>query len=284
MIQVLLNGIIVGGLYALISVGFALIFSSVRFYHLAYGSLAFFGAYITYVFRYSVGLNFFLSMILSSIIFGFVGILFWKMFYSPLQKKKTSSVSMIVASFGLLIVLQNVMSLIFGNGGKSISIHDNLSQGYEFFNLFITYNQLVILAVTIIVGILFEFMMNKMKFGMSIKAVGQNNDLAMTVGINYESVMNYVFFIATFLSVIGASLISLEIGIRPIYGFHIILKIIVACVIGGMGKVKGAIAGAMMLGIIENFGIYCFGSIWQDTIAFALLTLFLVFRPKGVFE
>ena len=161
MLQIFLNGIIIGGLYALISVGFTLIYSSVRFYHLAYGVIAIFGAYLTYTLQQWLGVHFFAGMMLSGLIFGGGGILFWQIFYAPLRRKKCSDIAMIVSSFGLLIIVQNIIALIYGNSTKSVSITDHIVPGYRFGALSITFTQLIILIATIVIVLIFEFYCKK---------------------------------------------------------------------------------------------------------------------------
>jgi len=284
MLQTLVNGIIIGGIYALISIGFSLIYSAVRFHHLAYASIAIFGAYIANTMQNSLGLNLFISILLSSILTGITGVLIWKLIYKPLREgKNASNNSMIVSSFGVLIIMQNLTAVLFGNNTTSVSISDKITAGYEIFGLSITFNQIVILLVTVITVIIFELVLNKTKLGSGIRAVGQNRKLAETIGIQANKIINYTFFIGTAIATIGTSLVALEIGLKPMLGLHLILKIIVACIIGGMGSIRGALAGGLILGIAENFGIYFLGGQWQDTVAFSLLILFLIFKPQGLF-
>lgn len=283
MLQTIVNGIIVGGVYALISIGFNLIFSSVRFHHLAYGALALFGAYVTYTLQTTFDINFYISTLLSSVIFGFIGVLFWQFLYKPLRQKGATDISMIVASFGLLIIIQNLISILFGASTKSVSLSETIKSGYEIFGISITFTQLVILIITTFTVIIFELVLNKTKLGTAIRAVGQNKDLAEIIGIQAKKIINYTFFIGTSISVLGMSLISLEIGLRPPHALNIILKVIIACIIGGMGSIRGALFGGLILGIAENFGIYFFGGEWQDTVAFSLLVIFLLFKPDGLF-
>jgi len=283
MAQVLLNGIIVGGLYALMTIGFNLIYASVRFHHLAYGTLAIFGAYSTRFLQVSLGLHFIVSMVLASMVFGFFGVLVWQFIYRPMRNRGASDIAMIVSSFGLLIIFQNLISVIFSPNARAVRLTDTVVEGFSFLGLKITLNQLVILIVTIIVVLIFELLMTKTKLGTAIRAVGQNKDLAAIVGVPADKILLYTFFIGTFLSVVGASLNALEIGLRPTLGLILILKIIIAAIIGGIGSIRGALFGGFILGIAENIGIFVFGGQWQDTVAFTLLVLFLLFKPEGLF-
>lgn len=284
MLQVLINGIIAGGIYALMSIGFNLIYSSVRFHHLAYGTIAVFGAYFTKVFLDVLGLNFFVSLFLAATIFGFVGLLIWLLVYKPIKLKGASSVALLVSSFGLLLVFQNLTSLIFTPNAKALSLTSEIKEAFTIFGLKITFNQFVIILVTVFVVILFDVILTKTKLGTAIRAVGQNPELARIVGVPTDRVLYYTFFIATFISVVGASLNALEVGLRPTLGLVLILKVIIAAIIGGIGSIRGGLYGGLLLGVAENIGIFMLGAKWQDTVAFTLLVLFLLFKPNGLFS
>ena len=284
MFQVLVNGIIAGGIYALMSIGFNLIFASVRFHHLAYASLAVFGAYFTKMLKDDLGLNFFVAMFLSAVAFGFIGLLISLVVYKPIKRKGASSVALLVASFGLLLVFQNLISLIFTPNAKSLVLTSEIKEAFIFLGAKITFNQLVIIGVTVLVVVIFELILTKTKLGSAIRAVGQNSELAKIVGVPADKILIYTFFIATFISVIGASLNGLEVGLRPTLGLVLILKIIIAAIIGGIGSVRGGLYGGILLGISENIGIFVLGAKWQDTVAFTLLVLFLLFKPQGLFS
>ena len=280
--QIILNGIIIGGIYALIALGFNLIFSSVRFYHVLYGILAILGVYITRFLQLSVGINFFVSAVISAFVIGFISLLFWQFLYKPMADKKASSLVLLVLSFGSLIVVQNLIALIWKNNTYSISITDTIKEGYHFFGLTITFNQLVILITSLVLVILLELFLHKTKYGLGIRAIGDNPELTTILGLKTNKIILIVFFIGSFISSLGATLIALEIGVRPIYGLMLVLKAIIASIIGGIGSMRGALLGGLLLGIVENIGIYYLGGGWQSTTAFVLLTVFLLFRPQGL--
>ena len=190
---------------------------------------------------------------------------------------------MIVSSFGLMILIQNLIALIADNSSKSVSISKEIIPANEFLGLTITHNQLIILAVCLTTVVIFELLLQKSKIGSAIRAVGQNKKLAEVIGIKADKVIIYTFFIASALSSIGATLYSLEYTLKPTHALHIVLKVVVACIIGGIGSVRGALAGGLILGISENIGINIFGSQWQDSVAYLLLILFLIFKPEGLF-
>ncbi|QQR83268.1 branched-chain amino acid ABC transporter permease [Candidatus Peregrinibacteria bacterium] len=280
--QILLNGIIVGGIYALIALGFNLIFSSTRFFHVLYGVLALLGAYFTYTFM-EYGWNFFAAIPVAALLASLLGVASWQFLYKPLVDRKASSLVLMVTSFGALIVVQNLIALIWKNNTKSISITDTIKPAYEFLGLNITFNQLVILAVSIVLMVLLELFLKKTKYGLAIRAIGDNAELTTVLGLHTNRITLLVFFIGTFLSAVSASLIALEIGARPTHGLHyFFLKAVIASIIGGIGSMRGALIGGLLLGVVENIGIYYLGGSWQEVVAFSLLTLFLLFKPQGL--
>lgn len=282
--QILVNGIIIGGIYALMAIGFNLIFSSVRFFHLLYGITAVLGVYLTRLFLITFELNFFVSMLLGATMTALLGMAIWQWLYKPLMDRKASSLVMMVVSFGGVIMLQNLIALIWKNNTYSISITDTIKEGYRFLGMSITFNQLVILLTSLVLVILLELFLNRTRYGMAIRAIGDNAELTRILGLRTNQIILIVFFIGSFISSIAGTLVALEIGVKPTYGLFLVLKAIIASIIGGIGSMRGAMLGGLLLGIVENIGIYYIGGGWQEVTAFLLLTVFLLFLPQGMFN
>lgn len=282
--QIILNGIIIGGIYALIALGFNLIYSSARFYHVLYGVLAILGVYFVREMDLLWNVNFFAATGIAAILIGGLGMAAWQFLYRPMRDRKASDLVMLVTSFGALIVVQNLIAAIWKNNTYSISITDTIKPGYQFLGLTITFNQLVILVATLLVVILLELFLERTRWGMAIRAIGDNPELTTILGLKTNQIILIVFFLGSFMSSLAGSLIALEIGIRPTHGLMLVLKAIIASIIGGIGSMRGAMLGGLLLGITENIGIYYWGAEWQEVTAYALLTLFLLFRPKGLFQ
>ncbi|MFH1012653.1 MAG: branched-chain amino acid ABC transporter permease [Candidatus Peregrinibacteria bacterium] len=281
--QIILNGIIVGGIYALIALGFNLIYSSARFYHLLYGVLAILGVYFTWE-LIRVGAGFPLATLLSAVIIGVLGMASWQWLYKPMRKKGASDLVMLVTSFGALIVLQNLIAVLWKNSTYSIDITETIKAGYQFLGLTITFNQLVILGVTLVAVVLLELFLNRTKWGMAIRAIGDNAELTTILGLKTNQIVLIVFFVGSAMSSLAATMIALEIGVRPTHGMMLVLKAVIASIIGGIGSMRGAMFGGLLLGVVENVGIYYWGAQWQEVTAFVLLTVFLLFRPQGLFQ
>lgn len=280
--QILLNGLIVGSAYALMGIGFSLLFSTVRYFNLAYGMMSVMGVYMVWSLM-SYGLSYPLATLFGGLFSMLLGVLSYLGLFKIMMKRQCSSLVILVASFGLFTVLQNLTAIIWGNATKSISLSDQVLKGYEFWGLIITANQLMIAVTAVVLMVLLELFLKKTKYGMAIRAIGDNQELTKVLGLKTEQIIVLVFAVTSFIGAISASLIALEIGLRPTHGILLVLKAVIAAIIGGLGSVRGALLGGLMLGVAENFGIYFFGGQWQDTVAFGLLAVFLLFKPEGMF-
>lgn len=281
--QILLNGLIVGSAYALVGMGFSMMYSTVRYFDLAYGIVAVYAAYLTWTFV-GMGWPFAAALLFGALLATLLGVLNYLLLYRFMVKRKSSPLVILVASFGVMIVYQNIAALIWNNTTKALSLSDQILKGYEFLGLIITPTQLVIGGVAVVFVLLFEFFLQKTRFGMAVRAIGDNQELTKVLGLRVEQIVIAVYAIATFMSAVSASLIALEIGIRPTHGVFLVIKAFIAAIIGGLGSMRGALVGGMILGVVENFGIYWIGGQWQDTIAFGLLTIFLLVKPEGLFS
>lgn len=279
--QFILNGIIAGSIYALIAFGFTIIYRTVKFFHLAHGIVYTAGAYFAYTFFILFKLNPFLSFSLSIALTAFLGIAIDKFCYLPLRKQNSLSLVYLLVSFGAFIFLQNFLQLIFG--AQILSLRTGpVVVGHQFFGVVITNIQILIIMASLLLFFLAWIFIKKTKLGKAIRAVSDDPIGARVVGINSEKVITASFAIGSLLAGIAGILISLETNIEPTMGMSAILKGMVASIIGGMGSIPGALFGGLFLGLAENLGIWKIDAGWKDTISFAILIIFMLFRPSGI--
>jgi len=202
--------------------------------------------------------------------------------YREFRERKASSSILLIASFGLLILIESLVLMSFGADVKTIN-YIRVSKGLEIFGAIITPLQIVIVASSIVVSIGLFLFMKKTKLGKAMRAVSNNKDVAEIVGISSEKIYSWSFIIGSLIAGIAGVLIGLEQNLEPTMGTNLIIKGFTAAIIGGIGNVYGAILGALLLGLAENFGIWYLPSGYKDAIAFAILFVFLLFRPKGLF-
>ncbi len=280
-VQLLINGIIAGSIYALVAVGFSLIYATNRFVHFAHGGFVTVSAYLIYLFFSLVGLNFYISALLTILIAGFLGWLVYKLVYAPLKKRRASNAVLLIASVGLLILLENLMLLIFGADVKSVG-YIQTRKGIEVFGGIITPLQIIIVIVTVVLLLVLWFFMKKSRPGKTMRAVADNVELANIIGIDANKVCYLSFVIGTALAGVAGILVALEQNIGPSMGTGLIIKGFTGAIIGGVLSVPGSILGSYLLGLVENFGIWFLPSGYKDAIAFALLFIFLLFKPTGI--
>jgi len=279
--QLFLNGIIAGSIYVLIAIGFSIIYRTVKFFHFAHGVVFAAGAYFAYTFFVLFDINPLISFFLSIVFASLLGIAIDRFVYNPLRKNNAPNLVYLIASFGVFIFLQNLLQLIFG--AQILTLRTGpIKVGHHIFGALITDIQILIIVVSFILFLLAWLFIQKSKLGKAIRAVSDDSIGARVVGINSEKVILTAFALGSALAGVAGILISLETNIEPIMGFNAILKGIIASIVGGMGSLPGALFGGLFLGLAENLGIWKIQASWKDTIAFAILIIFLLIRPSGI--
>ena len=279
--QYIINGIIAGSIYALIAIGFTVIYRTVKFFHLAHGIVYTAGAYFAYTFFRQLHFNFIISFFLSIGLSALLGIAIDRIVYYPLRLKKASNLIFLLASFGVFIFLQNLIQIIYG--AQILTLRTGpVKEGHHFLGAVITDIQILILVVSFLFLVVCWWFIKYTKLGKAMRAVSDDKIGAMVVGINPERTILASFAIGSALAGAAGILISLETNIEPTMGFSAILKGIVASIVGGIGSIPGAMFGGFFLGLVENLGIWKIQAGWKDTISFAILILFLLLRPGGI--
>jgi branched-chain amino acid transport system permease protein len=279
--QLLLNGAIAGSIYALIAVGFIIIYRTVRFFHFAHGTVYAAGAYLAYTFSILWGLNDVVSFLGAAILAGLIGVCIDRFAYFPLRKRRAGSLPLLLVSFGIFVLLQNLLQLIYG--AQILTLRTGpVKEGHQILGATITDTQILILVTATLLAVGVWFLVQKTKLGKTMRAVADDPTGASVVGISPEKIITASFAIGSALAGAAGILVSLETNIEPTMGLNAVLKGIIACIIGGMGSIPGAVFGALFLGLAENLGIWWLPSGWKDCIAFVILILFLLFRPGGI--
>jgi len=280
-LQLLFNGLIAGAIYALIATGFSLIYSTNKFVHFAHGSVVVASGYMLYLFYSLVGINFWVSVILSILCAGAIGWIINKTAYTKLREKKAGSSILLIASIGILIIIESLILIIFGADVKTIGFIKT-TKGLEILGSIITPLQIIIIITSIVLFISLFLLMKKTSLGKSLRAVSESKDLVEIQGISSKKLFAYSFIIGSLIAGTAGVLVSLEQNLEPSMGSSLMIKGFTGAVIGGITSVPGAVLGSFVLGIVENFGIWYLPSGYKDAIAFMLLFIFLLFKPNGI--
>ena len=281
-VQIGLNAIIAGALYTLVAVGFSLIYSAARFFDLGYGALAASGGYSVYYFYDVLGLSLIPSLILGILIAACLGVLIEIFIYRPLRVRKSSNTVMLVASLGVLTVVQASIAMLFTSQFRTLSKGIASEKVFNVFGGAITETQVLILITAMVIMIALALTLRYSLFGKAVRAISDDEEVANIVGIDSKKIMAAVFFIGTAIGGAAGIGMGFDTGLQPTIGFTLLLKGVVAAIIGGIGSIWGAALGAFLLALIENLGAWQFSGEWKDAIAFGVLIVFLLFRPQGI--
>ncbi len=277
-----MNTIIAGAIYSMIALGFNIIFRVTKFFNISHGVFIVLGGYFLLLLNRTFGVNLYLSIGMSIILVAFSGALIDKLVFLPLRKKGASSIIMLVASLGILTAVQAAIAIVFGTDFQRLSGKGVISETYEVFGAVITGIQSVILITGMFIMTGLVMLINKTRFGKAVKAIGDDEEVAGIVGINTDRIIGITFFIGSAIAGLGGILIGYDVGLMPTMGMLLLLKAVTASIIGGTGNIYGGILGAYLLGFAENTGVYFLSGAWKDAIAFGLLIIFLLFRPRGI--
>lgn len=281
-VQLTINSVIAGSIYTLIALSFNLIYVVTKFFNLAHGIMVAVGAYSVFFLAKILQINIYVSVLTGILLAALFGYGLDRFVYLPLRKRKASKMVFFVASLGAMIASQAIISITFGSKFKTLSEHIDTQKIYHVFGGSITQIQLVIVVVSLLVMSGLVLLLYKTQFGKEIRAIGDDEEAARIIGINTNRVIGQVFFIGSGIAALAGVLVGFNTGLVPTMGLNLLLKGVVAVITGGIGNIYGALMGSFLLGGIENFGVWIIASEWKDLIAFALLIVFLIFRPRGI--
>lgn len=282
--QLIVNSIIAGAIYTLVALGFNLIYGTVKFFDLGYGALTAVGGYTVFWIYKLLGAPLYLAIPAGVLMSALVGFVIYRLVYAPLRERKSSGTVLLVGSLGAFTALQAVVAILFTSQFQTLSRNSGAEAVYQVFGGVITQIQVIMLVCGIVImlgiGLILKFTM----FGRAVKAIGDDEEVAKIVGINTPRIIGWIFAIGSGIAGLAGILVGFDTGIEPTMGLSLLLKGVIASIIGGIGNVYGGVLGAFLLGFIENFGIWKISGEWKDAIAFAVLILFLLFRPQGILK
>ena len=297
-IQYLLNGLMLGCLYALIAVGYTMVYGIIELINFAFGELFMFGAYITIMMMVTEinlfgqkvampGLSFFAAVPIAMAIVAIMGVVIERLAYRPLRN--APRLAALISAIGVSILLQNVAQAIFGSQQASFptiplfTTAEGHAKSFAVGGAIITYLQVFVVALTIVAMIALNLFVNRTKMGRAMRASAQDKRTSALMGVNVNRVIAITFLIGSAMGALGGALYgSVYHFAAPQMGFAPGLKAFIAAVLGGIGNIPGAFLGGVLLGIIESFGAAYVSSRYQSAFAFVVLILLLCFKPSGL--
>jgi branched-chain amino acid transport system permease protein len=286
--QQLINGLTVGSLYALVALGYTMVYGVMKLINFAHGDLVAFSAYVgltifTQVFGSSAMsfINIIIVFVLTSLIVAFVGVLLERLAYRPLRT--APRLSAVVSALGASLVIQNGIMLIWGPNMEIFPANVFPSTSWNFGGVIISFTQLVILALSAVLMIALYTFINKTKMGTAIRAAAIDQDAAKLMGINVNRVIMTIFIIGSMLGAIGGLFIGIYYrGLTFDMGWLYGLNAFIAAIIGGIGSIPGAMLGGLLLGLFNALISGYISTEWAETFTFILLIIILIVKPTGL--
>ncbi len=277
--QILANGLVLGGLYACIAVGFSLVWGVLNVINILHGTFIVLGSYIAlFAFNYG-GIHPFVSVVIAG---GALYVLGYAIQKGLVNRVITAPVLItLTLTFGLDLVLNNAMLVAFTADYRKINLAHPLGS-FELGPIFLPGDRVAAMALAILLTLLLYWLLRDTRIGRAIVAVRMDRDAAALMGVDVSRVNAITFGIGALMAGAAGALLSIVYPISPLNSSVFLGKAFVVCVLGGLGSVPGALIGGLVLGIVESFGSFWFGPEHAVTISFALLLILLFVRPSGL--
>lgn len=281
-LQVFINGLLLGGVYTLVALGMTMIFGVMRVVNIAHGEFLMLGSYITFWLFALLGMNAIVSMVVSAPLIFIAGFLIQQFFIRYVARKaKGADFEMITAllTFGLSILIANVALYAWTADYRGIRY---MTKSLKLGGLAISTPRLLTFGVALGITVLFFAFLKRHKIGKSIRAIAQNRDLSVICGVDVERIDYIAFGLGAALAAIAGSLISIIYPVYPEMGGIYLLKAFCVIILGGMGSFLGAFFGSLILGLSESYGALFLPTKVADLVAYAILIIVLLVRPSGI--
>jgi len=279
--QQLINGVALGSTYALIALGYTMVYGIITLINFAHGEIFMVGAFVGLLMVSVFKLNFFVAMIIAMVFCMVLGVVIERIAYRPLRK--SSRLSALISAIGVSIFLSTLAQMIFGADAKGFPENAFPVKQIHVGSADISTLQLLIIGVSAALMIALEFIVQKTKIGKAMRATSEDYNTAALMGINVNMVISFTFAIGSALAAAGGVLVGLLYNAVSFnMGLMAGLKAFAAAVLGGIGSIPGAMLGGLLLGVTEVFGVAAGYSSYRDAIAFAILVLVLLVRPTGL--
>ncbi len=280
MLQQLVNGLILGSVYALIALGYTMVYGIIKLINFAHGDLYMMGAFIGYYLINSFQLNFFIALILTMVLTACLGVLIEFLAYRPLRN--STKIAALITAIGVSFFLEYGMVYLFGANTRAFPQALETVK-YNLGPISVTNVQLTILGVSIFLMVALQFIVQKTKMGKAMRAVSVDSDAAQLMGINVNSTISFTFALGSALAGAAGVLIGLYYNsVEPLMGMAPGIKAFVAAVLGGIGIIPGAALGGFIIGLLETMAITIGLSSYRDAVVYGILIVILLVRPAGI--
>ena len=281
LVQIIASGLTLGAMYAVSTIGLALVYGSLNMLNMSHGALLALGGYVCLYAMTVLGLPALAGVAAAMVVCGLAGLLIYHLAARPMLASRNFETQIFIATIGIGAVLENVILRVFGPQpvAQPLKVDGALIIG----NVFVPNQNILILGVAVTLMAAVAVILNRTRMGRAIRATAQNRDAAQLMGIRIGKVYAQVLMISGALAAVSGIMISSLSGLLPNMGGDPMLKAFVICVVAGLGNVYGAVAAAIVLGLLESLIQYVFGVQYSFAILLMLVIAVLIWRPSGLF-
>ena len=279
-LQQLVNGLSLGSIYALIALGYTMVYGIIKLINFAHGDIYMLGAYCAFLITTYCGLGFIPALLISMIFCGVVGVLIERIAYKPLRH--ATRITALITAIGVSYVLEYATQYIMGS---EVRTYPKLltSASFHLGPVTITMQQVYIFVITVILMVVLQFIVQKTKMGRAMRAVSVDEDAARLMGIDVDKTISFTFLLGSALAGVAGVLVGIYYNsINPLKGMTPGLKAFIAAVFGGIGSIPGAMIGGLFIGIAETMVTAYGSSLYKDAIVYIILILILILKPAGL--
>ncbi|MBM6653331.1 branched-chain amino acid ABC transporter permease [Faecalitalea cylindroides] len=280
-LQQMINGLSLGSIYALIALGYTMVYGIIKLINFAHGDIYMLGAFTAFYATTFFHLNFFVALIIAMLLCGVLGVLIERIAYKPLRH--ATRITALITAMGVSYVLEYTMQYFAGSDVKTFPTDLLENTAFSLGGVRITMMQIYIFVITIILMVLLTYIVNKTKMGRAMRAVSVDEDAAKLMGINVDTTISFTFFLGSCLAGVAGVLVGVYYNsINPLMGMTPGLKAFIAAVFGGIGNIPGAMIGGLFIGIAETLVTAYGSSLYKDAIVYVILILVLILKPDGL--
>ena len=281
-LQQFFNGLQLGSLYALIALGYTLVYGVLLLINFAHGDIFMLGAFLGVFATFTLGLPFVPTLLLSMVLTGLIAVLIERIAYKPLRH--ASRLSAVITALGVGLMLENGMLALTGANPRSYPNDFINTQVYRIGEVSISNIKILIIALTVVLLAGLYLLVQRTKWGMAMRAISYDKFALPLMGVSQDRIIALTFILGGGLAAAGGIMWGIAYPIlNPYMGMRVGWKAFIAAVVGGIGDIRGAVVGGLILGFVEIYAAHYFASSYRDLIAFALLLIILVIRPTGIF-
>lgn len=280
--QQLVNGLSLGAIYALIALGYTMVYGIINLINFAHGDIMMVGAYVGFFSITLFGTNVFAALLLAMLVCAILGVLIEKIAYRPLRH--STRIAALITAIGVSLFLEYIMIFIFTPAQRIYPEQTFPLHNYQVLGVVVSNKDIFIFASAILLMLLLQYIVKKTRAGKAMRAVSMDAEAAQLMGISVDNTISITFAIGSALAAAAGVMWGLYYGAaQPLMGIMPGLKAFVAAVLGGIGIIPGAMVGGFLMGILETM-VQGFGSsLYRDAVAFGVLILILLIRPSGLF-